>query len=44
MEHQNEQTPVPGGGGANSDHTDYVLTHKERRRLALEEVCIQYIE
>ncbi|EPB92324.1 MFS transporter, PHS family, inorganic phosphate transporter [Mucor circinelloides 1006PhL] len=38
MEHQNEQTPVPGGGGANSDHTDYVLTHKERRRLALEEI------
>lgn len=44
MEHQNEQTPVPGGGGASSDHTDYVLTHKERRRLALEEVCIQYTE
>ncbi|KAL9558893.1 hypothetical protein MBANPS3_000670 [Mucor bainieri] len=36
---------IPGGGGqgfvagaANSDHTDYVLTPKERRRLALEEI------
>ncbi|GAN01616.1 MFS transporter, PHS family, inorganic phosphate transporter [Mucor ambiguus] len=44
MEHQNEQIPgVPGREGAvegiaNSDHTDYVLTPKERRRLALEEI------
>lgn len=44
MEHQNEHIPgVPGEegvvrGGAHSDQTDYVLTPKERRRLALEEV------
>lgn len=42
MEHQNEQMSkpsIPGGGGA-SDHTDYVLSPKERRRLALEDVFI----
>ncbi|KAK4509165.1 ferroxidase fet3 [Mucor velutinosus] len=44
MEHQNEHPPgIPGGervvgGAANSENTDYVLTPKERRRLALEEI------
>lgn len=44
MEHQNEHIPGVLGeervarGGAHSDQTDYVLTAKERRRLALEEV------
>jgi hypothetical protein len=40
MEHQNEQMSAPSisGGGGTSDNTDYVLSPKERRRLALEEV------
>ncbi|KAI8645538.1 phosphate:H+ symporter [Parasitella parasitica] len=38
MEHQNEQVSPPVILGSASDQTDYVLTSKERRRLALEEI------
>ncbi|KAG2190782.1 hypothetical protein INT46_001822 [Mucor plumbeus] len=40
MEHQNEQMSAPSisGGGGTSDNTDYILSPKERRRLALEEI------
>ncbi|CEP14820.1 hypothetical protein [Parasitella parasitica] len=38
MEHQNEQVSPSVVLGNTSDQTDYVLTSKERRRLALEEI------